>query len=289
MVRYRFGPDDLVRTRFAISPLFELTWSLEALRDPAGHALHVPWARDAARRLRGLDIALLEALARGGNGYAPDFVAPPPSTPLADLDDDLRQVAATPAEVVRRELRSAWGEDPPPVARALFDDPARELPRLPALMRAYWDRALAPVWPRIRALLEDDVARRARRLTQRGTIGVFDDLHADVRWSGDTLEMRRGYDETVDLRGRGLLLVPAAFAWPRVFAMTDEPWQPAVVYPPRGVGDLWEPAREAAPDGLARLLGERRARLLAALGAPAATTDLAERLGASAGGISEHL
>jgi hypothetical protein len=289
VVRYHFGTEDLVRTRFAISPLFELTWSLDTLRDTGGHALHLPWARAAAVRLKGLDISLLEAIMRGGTGYVPDFTSPPPTTPLADLDGDLRRVAQTPPDVVRRELALAWGDEPPPPGRALYEDPEQELPRLAALMRAYWDRALAPWWPRIRTLLEDDVARRARRLTERGTIGVFDDLHDDVRWTGDRLEMRRGYEFDVALNGRGLLLVPAVFAWPRVFAMTDEPWQPAVVYPPRGVGALWEPSRRAPKGGLARPLGERRARVLHELGAPATTTDLAERLDASAAGISHHL
>ena len=38
-----------------------------------------------------------------------------------------------------------------------------------------------------------------------------------------------------------LLLVPTAFVWPEVWAMLDPPWQPAIVYPPRGLGALWEP------------------------------------------------
>ena len=40
MIRFRFGHEDLVRTRFAISPLFDLTWSTDVLRDPAAHSLH---------------------------------------------------------------------------------------------------------------------------------------------------------------------------------------------------------------------------------------------------------
>ncbi len=86
-----------------------------------------------------------------------------------------------------------------------------------------------------------------------------------------------------------MLLVPAAFAWPDVFALTDEPWEKALVYTPRGVGELWAPAEDCDPDALAALLGGRRAEILAALRAPAATSDLAALLGASAAGVSEHL
>jgi DNA-binding transcriptional ArsR family regulator len=79
------------------------------------------------------------------------------------------------------------------------------------------------------------------------------------------------------------------FAWPEVFAMVDEPWQPALIYTPRGVGSLWAPPDEPDPGALDALLGRRRAEILRALRAPATTQDLAERLGASPAGVSEHL
>jgi DNA-binding transcriptional ArsR family regulator len=73
--------------------------------------------------------------------------------------------------------------------------------------------------------------------------------------------------------------------------MFDEPWQPALIYTPRGLGSLWAPAAEGDGDGeaLAALLGRRRAAILATLGTPAATSDLARRLGASPAGVNEHL
>ena len=40
---------------------------------------------------------------------------------------------------------------------------------------------------------------------------------------------------------------------------------------------------------LARLIGSRRARIMLELAHPLATKDLAERLGSSPGGISDHL
>jgi DNA-binding transcriptional ArsR family regulator len=289
VIEFRFGSDDVARTRFAVSPVMELMWSADALRDPAGKALHLPWVRAALPRLEGLDWSLLEMLTSAPAGYAPDFVSPPPQSPLADLDAELRRIAATPPERVEQELRWAFPRGLPAPVRPLVDEPGVALPRLAALMRAYWDRALAPWWPAIRAVLDADVAQRARRLTREGTIGVFDDLHQSVRWEDGALRIERDHEATVDLRGRGLLLVPAVFAWPNVFAMTDEPWQPALIYAPRGAGELWDPGRRSPAGSLARLLGARRADVLAALGAPAATTDLARRLDASPAGVSEHL
>ena len=156
-------------------------------------------------------------------------------------------------------------------------------------MRAYWERCLAPWWPRIRAALEDDITHRARRVTAGGAIEVFADLDPSVRWRDGVLEIDHRRELDVRLAGRGLLLVPAAFAWPRVFAMTEEPWQPALVYTPRGIGDLWAPGGESGRAALVALLGARRAAVLAALGTPVATTELAARLGASAAGTSAHL
>ena len=55
------------------------------------------------------------------------------------------------------------------------------------------------------------------------------------------------------------------------------------------MGTLWETARAVAPDALAALVGRVRAAILLALGSPRSTTDLANTLGISAGGVSQHL
>lgn len=109
-----------------------------------------------------------------------------------------------------------------------------------------------------------------------------------MRWRDGALEVERVHEQEVELDGRGLLLVPVAFAWPGAYAMTDPPWQPALIYTPRGVGDLWAPPA-ASDDALDALIGARRAAILRALAVPSATTELARRLGASPAGVSQHL
>jgi len=290
VLRFRFDHEDLVRTRFAISPLFDLEWSTDVLRDPAAHSLHLPWVRAARARLEGFDYALLDTLARSRHNYVPDFLAPPPTTPLADLETELERVRSTPPETVVREIGWLLSGDPvPDVVRPLLDDPERGLEELTRVMAGYFERAIAPWWPEIRGALEADILHRARRLTAGGAIEVFDDLHPDVRWRDGGLEIDRPRELEIDLGGRGLLLVPAAFAWPRIFIMADEPWQPALIYTPRGIGTLWAPAEGGDPRALEALLGRRRATILQVLGTPAATSDLAARLGASPAGVNEHL
>jgi DNA-binding transcriptional ArsR family regulator len=155
-------------------------------------------------------------------------------------------------------------------------------------MAEYRKRAIAPWWDAIRAVLEADIRQRARHLAGGGALELFAGLHPDVRWQDGALVVDRAHEATVELAGRGLQLVPAAFGWPRVGAMFDPPWQPALIYPPRGVGDLWAPAGHD-PEALGELLGRRRAGILVALRDEATTTELARRLSASPAGVSEHL
>ena len=287
MISYRFSPDDVLRTRFAISPLFEATASVQALRDPSSASIHVPWVREARERTSGLELGLLHALVPG-QGYHPDFIAPPPETPLPDVREEIERVRRTPADQVRKELGWCYPDGLPEVVRPLAERPSRVLPRLAAMIADYWEAAVAPFWDHIRATLEDDIAHRARLLTAGGPIEAFEDLHPDVEWTWPILRIHRDHDAEVHLSGRGLLLAPSAFIWPRSGAMYDPPWQPTLLYPPRGLGQLWAPASQD-PAALAALLGRRRAEILTSLDREATTRELARRLGASPAGVSEHL
>jgi DNA-binding transcriptional ArsR family regulator len=288
MVRFQFGAEDVARVRFASSPSWELVGSLRALRLPASHALHLPWVQEARPALRGVDMALLLALAPA-EGYVPDFFAPPPSTPLPDFAEELEALRRVPAGRIRHEIGLVYGSRPPAVLRPLLERPRRGLRALADALAAYWERALARHWPRIRALIEGEVLHRARQLTLGGAELLFADVHEDVAWSGSQLSVSIRHDADVALEGRGLLMLPSPFYWPRVAVVTDPAWQPALTYPPRGVATLWDPAAPTGPEGLSALLGATRAALLAQLDVPRSTTELGRRLGVTAGAVSQHL
>src|SRR6476659_5361850 len=158
MITLRFGPAALAHVRFAISPLVEVRRSRRLLDDPAAGALHLPWLVEALERTADLDLSLLRALDPTGV-YTPDFVSPPPDTPLAELEDELAVVAATPPEQARAEVQRSYRRKPPlpAVLEPFVEDPARGLAEVVALLRLYWERALAPHWRRVR------VARRRAR------------------------------------------------------------------------------------------------------------------------------
>jgi len=290
MVRFVFGVEDLARTRFAISPMLELVESLLALRDRETAAVHVPWLRSLSGRLDGIELERAVALVHR-TGYMPDFLAPPPRRPVGDVEEDLAALRATPVGQIRHDMRLFRSQHPE--ARAVSDawdaHPRRELNLLAAVLEAFWDRAVAPVWPRVREFLEADLAHRARTLAAAGPETLFGELHPRITWRKGALDVQVSrHSATHDLGGRGLLLMPSAFAARGPMTIDEDPWQPTVIYPARGIATLWE-AGARHGEGLAALIGRTRAGVLADLAAPRSTTELAARRGLSPATTSHHL
>jgi DNA-binding transcriptional ArsR family regulator len=289
MIFAQFDTEALTRVRFAISPMIEMMASHLALEDPDRAALHMPWVEQARERTQELDLSVLRALL-SAPGYRPDFINPPPSSPLVALEDELATMLATPAAQAREEvLRSYEGRTPPPVLDPFLTDPESALADLARLLRSYWDGAMAAHWGRIRSVLEHDVLYRSRQMADGGTHRVFEDLDPSVTWHDGTLRIDQCCDGTLELDGRGLLLLPSVFVWPKVMLVTEPPWQPTLIYPARGVGMLWEPPQAPPSDALVKLIGRNRAALLLALDRPRSTSDLAGALGVTDGGISQQL
>lgn len=293
-----FGPADLLRCRFARSPAFETLAAVRCATGSQGPGPHVRWLTAVQPRLAGpgrpdgLDLHPLRLL-QPRRGYTPDFLAPPPAGPGTEIGEELTRIAATPAHVVRSEiefsLRFTPGADETPTGRVLLGDPAEVLSFLTGLIRAAWHALVEPWWPRVRALLDADIAFQSRRLAEGGIERLFGEIHPTLHWTGDALVRSPGGDEHHDLGGRGVILLPSVFKWDEVVVITDAPWQPTVAYPARGLGSLWEAPRGTADEALGRLLGRTRADLLGGLTEPATTTWLAHRHALALGTVSEHL
>ena len=180
-----------------------------------------------------------------------------------------------------------------------IEEPRGAVGQLDQLLRTYWERAIAPHWARMRAMLEHDIRHRSRQMADGGLEALFADLDPRVSWSDGVLTVAKKPDEdgfeapcvtrVMELDERGLLLIPSVFAWPKVLLVTADPWQPTVIYPARGVGMLWDGEALAPPDALAKLLGRNRAAVLLALDSPRSTSELAGLLGVTGGGVSQQL
>ncbi|MET8349175.1 MULTISPECIES: DUF5937 family protein [unclassified Micromonospora] len=292
MVAISLSAGAVARIRFAVSCLWEVVASIRVLRDPGDHAVHLPWVRRVRPPL--VEAGLIDAnggllwqLVPARPSYLADFLTPPPAGLIPDLAAELAAVRATPTDTVRAHLDLYPGDRTPALA-ALYADPPVGLRRLTEEIEAYWRIALAPHWPRLRLLLDADVAARARLLAEDGAAVLLNDLHRQVRWEDDTLLVAQRHCLAPDVAdGPGLVLVPSVFVWPSVASVSAGD-APQLAYPARGLGALWEHPT-GVPDALAAVLGRGRARLLSELIGPVSTTELARRSGMSPGGVSQHL
>lgn len=290
-VLLRFSTDALLSCRFAISPLHETMNAVRLLARPTAAGFHAPWLRAIAPAVEGLDLTPL-ALLTPPRSYGPDFLSPPPSGPTTGFADQLAVVRATaPGQVraeIERSLTGRYGAQAPEAAEPLRRNATTARDLCADLLAECWTCLVEPWWPRIRAVLEADIAYRARVLADAGLAVVLTDLHPQVQWKRNTLRVDLAAVAEREVAGNGLVLMPGVFGGPGLGVAYDPPWPPTLDYAARGIASLWSPqARPAQP--LVRLIGTQRALLLAALTEPASTTGLAARCGRPTSSVSEHL
>lgn len=289
VIELLFEPGDLARIRFARSPMYELMSSLR-IADHADRArMHQPWIQSARGGVAGLRLELLRPLLADPR-YVPEFLMPSPDSMDTRFGDELDKVRTTPDAQVRAQLDLLGGGAPPQGAlRDLYDNPERQLGRLAAEVRAYWQVAIEPIWSRLAGLLDAEVGYRADQLTSGGIVRLLGNLHPELEYAEDALRILwPGWQSQSRLDGAGVLLVPCVFAWPSLLVDTG-PLCPTLVYAPRGVGQVWDGSARSSTPPVADLLGRSRAALLARLDLPLSTTQVARDLGLSTASVSEHL
>jgi DNA-binding transcriptional ArsR family regulator len=286
---------DALRYRFAISPLGEAILLSRALALPNLHTSGTPraWLRQhdlALRRLRKEhDLRPLLALL-ATERRAPDFLAPNEST-LGDIERELEDVRATSSERARAEIEqllSNGASVAPDVERQLRAPDVAG--RIADQLEVVWDALLAPSWPLLRDVLERDILHRSQALARGGLAGMFEDLAPLITLVEPELRIQStNIQATRTLDGRGLLMRPSAFIWPRVAVSLDEEQAAELVYPTRGVAALILTQPQRFDTALAALIGSTRAQVLAMLDEPMHTSGLARLFRRSPGNIADHL
>ncbi|GAA2019802.1 DUF5937 family protein [Catenulispora yoronensis] len=294
-VRIPISNHEMARVRFAISPVYEALQAVDVLHVPGKHGIHLPWVRWARPLLHQVpDLEILTGFI--GRDPRPGVLVPVPDVHMPALEDELDTIRTSdPARV-----RMFFDNNEPPAdrfQREFYDDPPAGLARLAAVLHRVFDVLVAPHWPRILGVLEADIAYRSRVLADSGVAAVFDDLHPEVRWADGELRLSgAGFSaelwplaaKHVALDGRALVLAPGVFSWPDKCVNTKPTTAGILHYPARAVGTVWE-TRRPAPDALSALIGRTRAELLVRLAEPGTTSQLAQRLGVTAGAVSQHL
>jgi DNA-binding transcriptional ArsR family regulator len=293
MFTLRLEIADLADVRFAYSPLQEVVQSLWEWRTPTALPSHERWREAGQHHLDALDWPLLQAMV-SPRGWLPDFLTPRPEKPSPAITDELALLRAADSDRVRADILAAYIDRdgrPTPLPPQLDElrDPQRILRDVADALETYWTLVVEPSWPRMRAVLDADIAYRCHRLAVGGAAALFADLDDRVQWEDG--ELRLDVEHTIselDVAGRGLPLTPSTFA-AHANVFIDGELPPAICYPARGRANWWPTELPAGAASLAALIGRNRARLLLHLADPATTTQLAARCDLTPGAVSQHL
>ncbi|MFJ2619931.1 DUF5937 family protein [Glutamicibacter sp. NPDC087344] len=286
MLHYELGEADLGLIRFGISPLCELGLSLRSVKDPSRYPLQLPWLSRTQGARADLDLDFLLALVND-KLWTPDFLNPRPVSPLTRIDDELTDLAALSPAQFTLQLERVHGQLP----KVLSGSPRATIRRMVAALGEYWEACFAPHWLRMRTILESDITYRGRVVAQAGMAEMLNDVSPSIAFNGSRVSLLLASvqaERTVNVDGRGVMFVPTMFTR-RASATLDLDEAPMVLYPARGQGAMWETENHKSPEAVAQLLGKTRSSLLAAIAAPASSTELGIRFGVSTSAVNQHL
>jgi DNA-binding transcriptional ArsR family regulator len=284
--------NDLVGVRVEISPYFTMITSILEVIRSIDRGSPAAWRRYVLERSRDLDLAPLLVF----DAFLPDFISEPPTSPRASIDEELYRLRLTPPERVLVDLED-FGDDVPIHLRPFATDPQAALALLTDALEAYWNAVFKPLWPAMEALLEREVLRIGTALATDGPSALMARISHRLQLDGNVLTWRVLPDgsaaatsrDAADLDGRRLLLLPLCSGPDAIITNRSRQDFVSIAYASPGVGLLWERVESPTDDGLERLLGRTRSRVMRAVHTPATTADVALALEASPALVSHHL
>ncbi len=284
MIRIHVSNDDVATIRFAVDAVWETTGSLHSVGHPRQHLLHqrlaqrVPTDPDFD-----LDfLLLLTSFTR----WIPDILGPMPTGTARDPVGQLDALRATDRAVARSDLRTI-GELSPgnPIATMT---PEQYVDTVAVALTGYWRAVIEPLWERIVAIDEADIAYHHATLARAGIAQAIRDLHDKLRYDdGAVLADVPGVELERPAGGRGVWFIPSVFRWPWLSVNHESP-QPVICYAARGAARVWEKPGHR-PLSLAGVIGRSRSAILHVLDVPRTTTWLSGRLELAPATVSSHL
>lgn len=301
MIAINLTPADIMKMRFAFSPVLEASISFHMLvkRHPYP-TQYLPWIDEALRALNDVELPYMNALI-GAHSYVPDFLTPTPTAPGVDFDEDLKRICATPTKIIQEHIQfliDLEGEND--MLQHALVYPRQTVDALIDELRTYWDRTLAHHWSRMTAILENDILYRAREQALYGASDMLNGLHPTLTYEDGGLFIKKEWKWkkpppcvtpgfAYDIAGQGVQIVPVVFAFPHLYWQIADAYQPMFIYGARGTG-LWHYAEPDDPEEAMQItLGLGRSRVLYALTTPRSTSELAHLLEITSGAVSQHL
>lgn len=284
MLKIRFNDEDLARVRVsgALDPMWEIVGSVQLLQSHRMTPAHLPWVQNARERLARKSLrcaARVLAAIAPARSYFPDFLTP--DRPTRGFDDDLDHILSTPIRRLRAEIgrlgdTSGW-------FAGLAQGEPEVLARFGEVVRHYHEQMIIPEREKIEIVLSSHRAGLLQTAMRSGTEEMLDSVAPMMRWQPPNLVADYPMERTIDLSGRGLLLVPSFFCARMPVALVDTELNPVLVYP------VQRSLQTPTDDGLSELMGVTRADVLRALLDGAATAgELARRVGVSLPTITHH-
>lgn len=293
---------DVAQLRLASSPLLELVMSFRALINPEHSVLYHNWIQMARRTVDEADYPLMSAMIMP-TGSIPDFMTPTPTQVQLDIESEFERVMNTPPEIVQRDIQVLIDgngiychfPDAPQGSSATRQQamqyPYEFLPCLVEEMRDYWQRALAPHWSRMIAVLENDILYRSRHMTVNGVETMINNLTPSISYQPGHIQVAKSLPKpcySLSFEYEDLQLVPVIFSGNHVYHQITPEWKRMIIYTARGAG-LWQYELPRPSEALELTLGIGKARLLVALQSPLNTGELAHKLILTAGAVSQQL
>ncbi|NUR80441.1 MAG: winged helix-turn-helix transcriptional regulator [Dermatophilaceae bacterium] len=285
MGTWQISADLLARSRFVVSPRIETVGALNDLvrpSDPEGRALAAAHGEAFRAMLDAHPVRRTVLDHSWKPQWISDWLCLPPAAGGRTFEEELDDVRDLGDDVMREQLAES--------------SPTRDLPEVllrdgltehgTELLQWVWTHVLATDWARRERILRADVVARTSRLATQGWAAVVRDLGRDREWVGDGHLRINNYDlpSRVLPDDADLFFVPVNHRARWVGWLL--PRRYAVYYP---VAGALARVDAGAADGLERLVGRSRARLLVVLESPTSTSGLAATTGLAVGSVGDHL
>ncbi|MFC0627826.1 ArsR family transcriptional regulator [Kribbella deserti] len=289
-----FGPDDLQRVRLAAEPdpLWELALSLHRLQTGQTETHQDGWEQSVRQRLTASgpgwrQWASILCTLVPPQGNFPDFLTPGPL--ITSVEEGCAELARMPGARLRTDLAQVFTDRPPPrwVRELAAGDPG-QVQQVVNSVRQGYEVLVAPYWSQVRHTVTADRHQRVQVMANNGLSHLLAQLPGALDWDGRVLTLAYPRNYTVDLRGRGLTLIPSYFCEGKPVTLINPRLSPVLVFPASARGRAPARSEHDVQAALGPLLSQTRTDCLVLLRTPQTTSDLARRLGMSVGTASKQ-
>ena len=290
MTDINFTSDDLIQTRFVISPMSIASLSANVAFNARHYPLFARWSQYVAETLEDVELPVLRDF-HIGTVCIPEFLGPLPVQVSRSFDEELQIVATMAEDHIQEEIDWLTRHKPHEPSLARYQKKPKALREtLVDELSLYWQRVIQPHWRQMRSILDTDIMRQSQLLTTEGHARLFSQWSPQVEFhQGQVRIHTNSLDLTVEMGGNGMMLEPNIFASRMRVGVSHISAGVTLSYPARGAGNWYAETAITPSEALSNLIGDHRAKLLYYLAEPITTTELATALYLTPGAVSQQL